>query len=253
MPVASSYCLSRGPGRGAVDLVQVIVEAAGVEGGLAEDVRQIDVVDRQDLPDDVEHAVVQHGASSDRAFRAGVPRMRPSTMGCPSSECAGHKVEGVDVPLLADAVDAAEALLQAGRVPRQVVIDHQPAELEVDPLARRLGRHADLLLRPELLLEQAAAACGFMPPWISAGAVAPCVPVTRRKVIQRIPVLGEDEQFAPPVAQFLEFGPLQAKRFEGQQASSPSRGPAHAGRVARRSCKAATSSRSWSRPAAAVN
>ena len=56
------------------------------------------------------------------------------------------------VALLADAVDAAEALLQAGRVPGQVVVDHQPAELEVDALAGGFGRDADLLRGAELLL-----------------------------------------------------------------------------------------------------
>ena len=41
--------------------------------------------------------------------------------------------------LLTIAVDAAHALFQAGRIPGDVVIDHDPAELEVDPLGRRVG------------------------------------------------------------------------------------------------------------------
>ena len=36
------------------------------------------------------------------------------------------------------------------------------------------------------------------------------------EVVQRIAVLGEDEQLAPPIAQFLELGPFQAG-FEGVQ------------------------------------
>ena len=40
---------------------------------------------------------------------------------------------------LADAVDAAEALLEAVRVPGQVVVDHQVGALEVDALAGGVG------------------------------------------------------------------------------------------------------------------
>ena len=38
------------------------------------------------------------------------------------------------------AVDAAHALLEAGRVPGHVVVHHEPAELQVDALARGVGR-----------------------------------------------------------------------------------------------------------------
>ena len=41
--------------------------------------------------------------------------------------------------LLAVAVDAAHALLKARRVPRHVVIDHEPAELEVDAFGGGVG------------------------------------------------------------------------------------------------------------------
>ena len=47
---------------------------------------------------------------------------------------------------LADAVDAAEALLEAVRVPRQVVVDHQVGALEVDALAGGVGGEQDLHL-----------------------------------------------------------------------------------------------------------
>ena len=36
---------------------------------------------------------------------------------------------------LAVPVDTAHPLLEAGRVPREVVVDHEPAELEVDTLS----------------------------------------------------------------------------------------------------------------------
>ena len=62
----------------------------------------------------------------------------------------GDEVEDVDVVLLSDAVDAAHALLEPDGVPRHVVVDHQVAELEVDALAGRLGRDADLRVALEL-------------------------------------------------------------------------------------------------------
>ena len=42
--------------------------------------------------------------------------------------------------LLSVAVDAAHPLLEARRIPRHVVVHHQPAELQVDAFARRVGR-----------------------------------------------------------------------------------------------------------------
>ena len=50
-----------------------------------------------------------------------------------------HQVPEVADLGLADAVDAAEALLEAVGVPRQVVVDHQVGALEVDALARGVG------------------------------------------------------------------------------------------------------------------
>ena len=48
---------------------------------------------------------------------------------------------------LADAVNAAEALLEAVGVPGQVVVDHQVRALEVDALARGVGGQQDLHFR----------------------------------------------------------------------------------------------------------
>ena len=45
---------------------------------------------------------------------------------------------------LANAVDAAEALLDAIGVPRQIVIDHQVSALKVDAFARGVGGGQDL-------------------------------------------------------------------------------------------------------------
>ena len=55
---------------------------------------------------------------------------------------------------LADAVDAAEALLEPVRVPGQVVVDHQVGALEVDALAGGVGgeQHLHVGVVPERLL-----------------------------------------------------------------------------------------------------
>ncbi len=45
---------------------------------------------------------------------------------------------------LADAVDAAEALLDAVGVPRQVVVDHQVRSLQIHALAGSIGGEEDL-------------------------------------------------------------------------------------------------------------
>ncbi len=50
-----------------------------------------------------------------------------------------EEVDDDDVVLLPVAVAAADALLDALRVPRQVVVDDQRAELQVDAFGRRLG------------------------------------------------------------------------------------------------------------------
>ena len=55
---------------------------------------------------------------------------------------------------LTDAMDAAEALLDPVRVPRQVVVDEQMSPLKVDALACSVGRHKEStigLLREALL------------------------------------------------------------------------------------------------------
>ena len=52
-----------------------------------------------------------------------------------------HEVEDEAVFALAVAVDAPHALLQAHGIPGDVVVDHEPAELQVDALAGSLGGH----------------------------------------------------------------------------------------------------------------
>jgi hypothetical protein len=46
--------------------------------------------------------------------------------------------------LLPDAVDAADALLDLHRIPRQIVIDQEIGSLEIEPLGRGVGADQDV-------------------------------------------------------------------------------------------------------------
>ena len=94
-------------------------------------------------------------------------------------------------------MDAAEALLQPVRVPRQVVVHHQVGALQVDPLACRVGGQEDLhagivterLLRLAALLAAQAAVDHhdrLLAPEHRADAPA--------QIRQRVAMLGEDDQ-----------------------------------------------------------
>ena len=81
----------------------------------------------------------------------------------PGEDLAFAGVAGDEVPqpadlFLADAVDAAEALLDAVGVPRQVVVDHQVRGLQVQAFAGSVGGEQDLAVAVlgELLGDQAA-------------------------------------------------------------------------------------------------
>src|SRR5947209_20523602 len=56
----------------------------------------------------------------------------------------GNQVPEVAYLRLADAMDAPEALLQAVRIPGQVIVDHQVSALQVDTLARGIRCHQHL-------------------------------------------------------------------------------------------------------------
>src|SRR5208283_5902748 len=53
---------------------------------------------------------------------------------------------------LSVAMDPTHPLLQSNRIPRDIVVDHEPAELEIDSLASRFGRDHDLAILAELPL-----------------------------------------------------------------------------------------------------
>ena len=109
----------------------------------------------------------------------------------------GHQVPEVADLGLADAVDAAEALLDAVGVPGQVVVHHQVGALEVDALAGGVGgqQHLHLgvvlerLLRLHALLAAHAAVDhdhGLLTAEQRGDAVL--------KIVQRVAVLGEEDQ-----------------------------------------------------------
>ena len=98
---------------------------------------------------------------------------------------------------LSDAVNAPEALLQSVRVPGQVVIDHQVGALEIDALARGVGRQQDLdfgivpegFLGPHAILPTHTAMDdddGLRPPEQR--------PNPALEVVQRVAVLSEDDE-----------------------------------------------------------
>jgi hypothetical protein len=51
------------------------------------------------------------------------------------------QVQGVDGPLLSDAIDASDPLLEAARIPRQLEVDDHPAAVvQVEPFGGGIGR-----------------------------------------------------------------------------------------------------------------
>jgi hypothetical protein len=113
-------------------------------------------------------------------------------------------------------VDAAHALLEAHRVPRDVVVDHQPAELEVDAFTRGLGGDEHLCVLAELALgvdarvRRVAVADGHAAMDLRARE-APLAELAERtpvlavagEVVERVLVLCEDEELHPRVAEDL--------------------------------------------------
>jgi hypothetical protein len=109
----------------------------------------------------------------------------------------GHQVPQVADLGLADAVDAAEALLEPVGVPRQVVVDHQVRALQVDALAGGVGGqqhlHLGVVLEGFLHLQALFAADAAVDD--DHGLLA----AEQRgdalfEVVERVAVLGEDDQ-----------------------------------------------------------
>ena len=120
-----------------------------------------------------------------------------------------HQVDDVNVPLLAVAVDAAHALLQAGGVPRDVVVGHQGAELQVDALpggvrgdqvAGAVGA-AEALHLPLPLRPGHAAVNLRHPPGVAQPLQA------AHQIVQGVPMLGEDQPLLLSAARRLQHFP----------------------------------------------
>ena len=111
----------------------------------------------------------------------------------------GHEIPQVADFGLADAVDTAEALLQAVRIPGQVVVDHQVGALQVDAFAGGVGGDEDfdfLVVRECLLgLAPFLAADAAVNDDDGLGPSDEC-PDPLGEIIQRVAMLGEDDELA---------------------------------------------------------
>ena len=122
------------------------------------------------------------------------------------ARAARYQVDDPDFELLAVAMDPAHPLFQAGRVPRNVVVDHQAAELQIDALARGVGGHH--VARAVRTAKGLHLAVAFLP--VHAAMDLRCLPPVAEplqaphQVVHRVPVLTEDEPLL-----VLVLGPLQ--------------------------------------------
>src|SRR5579883_2615804 len=109
-------------------------------------------------------------------------------------------------------MDTPHALFQADGIPWDVVVDHQPAKLQVDTLPSGLGCHEDLAFFPKLALcvdsgarrvpvanRHASMNLGHRKTPLAKLAERPPVPAIAGEVVECVLVLGEDEELHPPV------------------------------------------------------
>ena len=117
----------------------------------------------------------------------------------PFARVRGDEVEDEAVLLLQVPVDAPHPLFQAHRIPGNVVVDHEPAELEVDAFARRLRCRHDLAAFTELALRIDAATGSVAVADLHAAmnlryGEVPFVPHLLDEVIERVLVLRENQK-----------------------------------------------------------
>ncbi len=162
----------------------------------AEHFGKIYVIKRKYLADYIKHPVGENGAHllkllqkplKDAAFNDALAFFG----------FGGDEVESVALSHLTYAMDSPQPLFQPGRVPRQVVVDHQVAKLEVNSLACSFSCHADLARDAEIFLGLFAlvrvhAAVDF------TDGIAPSLQMLT-EVFERVAVFGEDKQAAPAV------------------------------------------------------
>lgn len=115
-------------------------------------------------------------------------------------------------------MNSAHTLFEAHRIPGNVVIDQQPAELKIDALAGGLGRNQHLAFLAELSLgidstsrrvpvadRHAAVDLADLQPPLAQLAERPAVPTIAGQVVERLLVLGEHEQLHPRIVEDLLF------------------------------------------------
>ena len=112
-------------------------ESPRIEKCVTEKALEIDAVSGEHLADHVVYASAQIAAHLVQLLEKALKK--PSL-----DRVLGKEIEDDARRVLANPMDAPHSLLQAHRIPRKVVIDHQMAELEVDSLSRGLGGNADL-------------------------------------------------------------------------------------------------------------
>ena len=119
---------------------------------------EVDAVEGEQVADDVIHAPLQRGL---HRLQLRVQPFEQLPLDC----VGGAEVEDVAVVLLADPVHPAHPLLKPDRVPRQVVVDHQVAELKVDPFpAASVAMQICLFRRKSCWIFLRSV--GGWPPWI---------------------------------------------------------------------------------------
>src|SRR6266446_2587432 len=100
-------------------------------------------------------------------------------------------------------MNASHSLFQPSGIPRQIVVDHQVAELKVDAFASRLSRDTNLRRRTELFLSPFPLV-RVHPAMDLAGRISPFLEVLQY-LNESVVVLGENDELAATVPQFLEF------------------------------------------------
>ena len=172
------------------------------------------IIEIKHLAEDVEDAALQGFALDGQFFKQTVVDGALASL-------LGDEVPEVADLGLADAVDAPKPLLHTVRVPWEVVVDHQVGALEVDALARGVGRdeHLHVLVGAEecLSLLPFFALCAAVDRDDRVG-VANDVADLVTEVVQRVAMLGEDNDLPLPAVgvvhlrrvleQLREFVPL---------------------------------------------
>jgi hypothetical protein len=107
------------------------------------------------------------------------------------------EIENIYIAVLANTMNPSKPLFQARGISRHVVVDHQMAKLKVDAFASGFSRNTDLGLCTEKLLRPFTFV-RIHPTMDLAEGIAPFLKLFP-KVVKRVAMFGEDEQFAAPI------------------------------------------------------